>query len=243
MEQEKDISINEYEQARLDKLSKLQELGIDPFGGRFNDVEPLAEIKSKFDPEKKDLMVKGAGRIKLHRDIGSLIFITLQDRTGTLQIGLSKKLMADDWKVAKLLDLGDIVGAEGTLGQTKTGEITIWVTKLTLLAKATLPPPSKWHGLQDVEARYRQRYVDLFSNDKVLKTFEERAAIIETIREYLRGKKFTEVETPMMQPIAGGAALYHASQYAQHGFIHADCPGVVFETTAGGGDGTGVRDQ
>ena len=206
MEQEKDRKINEYEQARLDKLSKLRELGVDPFGGRFDDVEPLAQIKAKFAPENKDLRVKGAGRIKLHRDIGSLIFITLQDRTGTLQIGLSKKLLGDDWKIAKLLDLGDIVGAEGTLGQTQTGEITIWVTKLTLLAKATLPPPSKWHGLQDVEARYRQRYVDLFSNEKVLKTFEERAAIIEAIREYLRGRNFTEVETPMMQPLAGGAA-------------------------------------
>ena len=206
MEQKKDKSINEYEQARLDKLSKLQELGIDPFGGRYDDVESLAEIKAKHDSEKTDITVRGAGRIKLHRDIGNLIFITLQDRTETLQIGLSKKLLADDWKIARLLDLGDIVGAEGTLGQTKTGEITIWVTKLTLLAKATLPPPSKWHGLKDIEARYRQRYVDLFSNEKVLKTFEERAAIIDTIREYLRGKDFTEVETPMMQPIAGGAA-------------------------------------
>ena len=203
---EKERAVSEYEQARREKLAKLRDLGIDPFGGRYEGAASLADIKERYDPDDEGQVVKGAGRIVLHRDIGGLIFITLRDRTGMLQIGLSKKLLGQDWQVAKLLDLGDILGAEGTLGRTKTGEITIWVRKLSLLAKATLPPPGKWHGLQDVEARYRQRYVDLFSNPKVMKIFEDRAAIIDTMRAYLREKGFIEVETPMMQPLAGGAA-------------------------------------
>ena len=119
---------------------------------------------------------------------------------------MSKKLLADSWKLAKLLDLGDIVGVKGSLGKTKTGEVTIWVTELTLLCKATVPPPEKFHGLQDVERRYRQRYVDLFSSPEVMATFKDRCHIVADIRRILTDKGFLEVETPMMQPIAGGAA-------------------------------------
>ena len=198
--------LNEYEQARRDKLDKLRKLGVEPYGGRFPGTESLAVIGAKYDPAHEDQRVRGAGRIVLHRDIGKLIFITLRDWTGTIQIGLSKNLLKETWAVAKLLDLGDIVGVEGTLGKTKTGEITIWVTEFTLLSKATLPPPGKWHGLQDVEQRYRQRYVDLFANPEVMDTFKARSAIVGMIRQFMDERGFLEVETPMMQSLAGGAA-------------------------------------
>jgi lysyl-tRNA synthetase class 2 len=207
MEQERETqTVNEYEQARREKLSKLRELGVEPYGGRFDGAEPLEKVKAKYDAKSEEQIVKGAGRIILHRDIGKLIFLTLRDWTGTLQVGLSKKLLDQGWAKAKLLDLGDLIGVEGKLGKTKTGEITIWVTQMELLCKATTPPPGKWHGLQDVEQRYRQRYVDLFSNPGVMATFRERVAIIEVIRDFLRGRGFLEVETPMMHAIAGGAA-------------------------------------
>jgi lysyl-tRNA synthetase, class II len=198
--------VNEYEAARREKLGKLRDLGVDPYGGRYEGAEPLAEIAKKYDPQREDQVVRGAGRIVLLRDIGSLTFMTLRDWSGTLQIGISKKMVGPAWAVAKLLDLGDIIGVAGTLGRTKTGEITIWVTEFKLLAKATLPPPEKWHGLQDVDLRYRQRYVDLFANPDVMAVFKDRSAIMATIRRFLTERGFMEVETPMMQPIAGGAA-------------------------------------
>jgi len=198
--------INEYEQARLEKLTKLRQMGVEPYGSRYDGAEALADIAAKYDPQNEEQVVCGAGRIVLLRDIGRLIFITIRDWTGQVQIGLSKKLLGDQWQVAKLLDLGDLVGAKGALGRTKTGEITIWVSELTLLCKATTPPPGKWHGLQDVELRYRRRYVDLFANPQVMETFKTRAAIVQAIRQFMTDRGFLEVETPMMQPIAGGAA-------------------------------------
>ena len=206
-QESQNVSVNEYEQARRAKLPKLRELGVDPYGGKFAEGEALAAIREKFDSEREDISVTGAGRIVLFRDIGKLIFMTVRDSGGSIQVGLSKNILGEThWKVAKLLDLGDIVGVSGILGKTKTGEITIWAKELTLLSKATLPPPEKFHGLQDVELRYRQRYVDLFTNPEVMATFKDRAAIIETIRRYLSDRGFIEVETPMMQGIAGGAA-------------------------------------
>ncbi len=203
---EQNSPVNEYEQARLEKLAKLRALGIDPYGGKFPNAQPLQTIADKYDPENEEQTVCGAGRIILLRDIGKLIFITLRDRTGTIQTGLSKKFLGQTWDAAKLLDLGDIIGIEGMLGKTKTGEITVWATSFNLLCKATLPPPGKWHGLQDVELRYRRRYVDLFTNPDVMATFRDRIAIIQTIRQFLQDRQFLEVETPMMHAIAGGAA-------------------------------------
>ncbi len=198
--------ISEYEQVRLDKLAKIKELGIDPYGQFYPGVESAASVAGKYDPENEEQEVCAAGRIILHRAMGSLMFSTIRDSSGNIQIGMSKKLLAESWKLAKLLDLGDIVGVKGTLGKTKTGEVTIWVTELTLLCKATVPPPEKFHGLQDVERRYRQRYVDLFSNPESMATFKDRCHIVSDIRRLLTDKGFLEVETPMMQPIAGGAA-------------------------------------
>jgi lysyl-tRNA synthetase class 2 len=198
--------MSKFERQRQEKLSRLRELGVDPYGGRYEGNESSASIKQRFSDDREDQQACAAGRIVLLRDIGKLIFITLRDSSGAIQLGLSKKLLASEWEMVKLLELGDIVGARGKLGRTKTGEITIWVEEVTLLGKALLPPPEKFHGLADVDLRYRQRYVDLWANPEVMERFKKRSAIISTIREYLEGLGFCEVETPMMQTIAGGAA-------------------------------------
>ena len=235
---------------RKAKLEKIRALGVDPYGARFADIATHADIRAAAEQmninpgqvcEGDQACFRAAGRVVLHRDIGSLIFMTVRDRTGELQFGLSKKMVAGSagvlptreaterrsdettegqtekradpfldgataWKVAKLLDLGDVVGADGQLGRTKTGELTLWVTRLTLLSKCLRPPPEKWHGLTDVEARYRRRYVDLLSNPDSQQVFLMRARIIDYARQVLRQRGFIEVETPVLQPIYGGAA-------------------------------------
>ncbi len=198
--------VSKFEQQRQSKLSQMKELGIDPYGGRYDGVESAKDIHGKYKEDDQSLQAKAAGRIVLLRDIGKLIFITLRDSSGTIQIGLSKKLLSEQWTLVKLLELGDIIGASGQLGKTKTGEITIWADNLVLLSKCLLPPPEKFHGLADIDQRYRQRYVDLWANPEVMERFKDRSAIVKTIREFLTSRGFLEVETPMMQTIAGGAA-------------------------------------
>jgi lysyl-tRNA synthetase, class II len=198
--------VSKFEQQRREKLSRIRELGVEPYGARYEGAEPAEEIKGRFKDDDPAQQAKCAGRTVLLRDIGKLIFITLRDRSGTIQVGLSKKLLGEQWELAKLLELGDIIGAAGSLGRTKTGEITIWADQLVLLSKCLLPPPEKFHGLADIDQRYRQRYVDLWANPEVMERFRKRSAIISTIRDFLRSKDFLEVETPMMQAIAGGAA-------------------------------------
>jgi lysyl-tRNA synthetase class 2 len=197
-----------FEHQRHEKLAEVQQMGLDPYGGRYEDVEPAESARARFKDGDESQRARCAGRIVLLRDIGKLIFITLRDRTGTIQVGLAKNLVGEQWRLAKLLDLGDIIGAEGKLGKTKTGEITIWVEEngLTLLSKCLCQPPEKFHGLADVDQRYRQRYVDLWANPEVLDRFKKRSAIVGTIRQFLEARGFIEVETPMMQAIAGGAA-------------------------------------
>jgi lysyl-tRNA synthetase class 2 len=197
-----------FEQQRQEKLSQVKELGLDPYGARYENVEPAESVKARFKDGDESQRARCAGRIVLLRDIGKLIFITLRDRSGTIQIGLAKNLMGEQWRLAKLLDLGDIIGAEGRVGRTKTGEITIWGEEngLTLLSKCLCQPPEKFHGLADIDQRYRQRYVDLWANPEVMDRFRKRSLIVRTIRQFLEAKGFIEVETPMMQAIAGGAA-------------------------------------
>jgi lysyl-tRNA synthetase class 2 len=199
---------DKFEQQRQDKIEKLVALGIDPHGSRYDQVEPAESIKARFQDEQEGQQARCAGRIVLFRDIGKLIFITLRDRSGTIQVGLSKSILKDQWPLAKLLDLGDLIGAAGPLGRTRTGEITIWVEEngLTFLSKCLSQPPEKFHGLADIDQRYRQRYVDLWANPEVMERFKKRSAIIATIRQFLEARGFLEVETPMMQAIAGGAA-------------------------------------
>ena len=202
-------NVSKLEHQRMEKLSRIRELGIDPYGERFDQTESAGNIKAGFKENDDTQQAKCAGRIVLLRDIGKLIFITLRDWGGTIQIGLSKKLMSDQWPLVKLLELGDIIGAAGRLGKTKTGEITIWADKITMLSKSLEQPPEKFHGLADKDLRYRQRYVDLWANPEVMELFKNRSAIISTVRQFLKGKGFLEVETPMMQSVAGGAAAKH----------------------------------
>jgi lysyl-tRNA synthetase class 2 len=197
---------DKFEQGRQDKLSQIKQMGIDPYGGRYESAQAATDVKAGFKDEQEGQKAKCAGRIVLLRDIGKLIFLTLRDSSGTIQAGLSKNLLEAKWGFVKLLEVGDIIGVSGQLGKTKTGEITIWADEVVLLSKSVLPPPEKWHGLADIDLRYRQRYVDLWANPDVMELFKKRSAIIRTIREFLTGRGFIEVETPMMQTIAGGAA-------------------------------------
>ncbi len=195
-----------FERQREQKLARIKDLGVDPYGTRYDGAEAAVDIKAGFEEHNETQRAKCAGRIVLLRDIGKLIFITLRDSSGAIQVGLSRKLLDQQWPLAKLLELGDIIGASGQLGKTRTGEITIWADDLCLLAKCLRQPPEKFHGLADVDLRYRRRYVDLWANPEVMERFKKRSAIIATIREFLRQRGFLEVETPMMQTIAGGAA-------------------------------------
>jgi len=194
------------QQQRKEKLQRIGQLGIDPYGGRFDNVESTQSARARFDEKEQGQKAICAGRIVLLRDIGKLIFMTLRDSSGTIQLGLSKKLLESQWELIKLFDLGDVIGAEGQLGLTKTGELTIWVEKVTILAKSLLQPPEKFHGLADIDIRYRRRYVDMWANPEVTDKFKKRIAMILTIRSLLQEKGFYEVETPMMQAIPGGAA-------------------------------------
>ncbi|HSU66775.1 MAG TPA: amino acid--tRNA ligase-related protein, partial [Tepidisphaeraceae bacterium] len=201
---------NPYEAERRQKLQKLRDLGVDPYGARTEGVLPLHAIKTSYNPEMGHdggPVVKGAGRVLLKRDMGKLSFLTLRDESGDLQVAIDKRRVDEtSWAVRDLLDLGDQIVVQGPLGTTNKGEITIWATKVEMAAKALLPPPAKWEGLSDVELRYRQRYVDLWANPDVMKQLKLRMKIVAEIRRYMSDRGYLEVETPMMQPLAGGAA-------------------------------------
>jgi len=191
---------------RLNKLEKIRALGIDPFGGRYDGTRPLAEVAASFR-EDAEVPAKSAGRITAMRKHGKTAFLDLRDQTGRLQVYLRQNDLGPEvFERLDLLDLGDIIGAEGKLFKTRTGEVTVHAEKFEILTKALLPLPEKWHGLRDVELRYRQRYLDLISNPEVMGTFLTRTKIIARIRSFLTERGFLEVETPMMQPQAGGAA-------------------------------------
>ena len=196
---------------RVARLEKWRAAGVEPYGGRVDGLATAAEARGlhkgvDVTPHDGGERAKVAGRIVLYRDIGKLIFLTIQDWTGRIQVGLAKQYFPDKWPQAKLLELGDIAWFEGKVGHTKTGEVTIWADGLGILSKALLPPPDKFHGLHDTETRYRQRYVDLFANPDSMDVFLFRCRMIDSIRDFLKGRRFVEVETPMMQAIAGGAA-------------------------------------
>ena len=194
-------------QDRLKCLEKIRALGINPYGGRYDSARPIAEILTGYQEGEADQQADAAGRIILLRPMGKLIFAHFRDQTGMMQICLRRDALDEkSWQLAKLLDIGDIIAAAGDLSKTRTGEITIFVNRLTLLCKSLLPMPEKFHGLVDIEKRYRQRYLDLMSNPEALELAKKRIAIVEHIRDFLRKRGFNEVETPMMQPIYGGAA-------------------------------------
>lgn len=195
-----------YEQERLDKLQKMCEKGVEPYGKRYDNTQSIQSILDSFIADRDDIKVKTAGRISTMRPHGKTAFLDIRDWTGKIQVYIKlDKVGPEKFEIFKLLDLGDIVGAEGTLFKTRTGEITIYADDFTILTKSLLTPPEKWHGLKDVELRHRQRYVDLFTNTEVMDTFLKRIKIMKHIRKFLDDRGFVEVETPMMQSIPGGA--------------------------------------
>ena len=189
---------------RTKKRDALREMGVDPYGSRTDNVDPIGDVTGNYE-EGRAVCV--AGRLLAIRNFGKAAFVNVHDSTDKVQAYVRKDQIGDEaFSVFKQLDLGDLVCFRGDLGKSKTGEITVFAKELKILGKALLPPPEKWHGLRDVELRYRNRYVDLFANPEVMKTFRQRARIISLTRKYLDEKAFMEVETPMMQPIPGGAA-------------------------------------
>ncbi len=195
---------------RVKKLKTLEEYGVEPYGQRFNVTHSVKEIKDEFDSLKEEesgpVEVQLAGRLMLMRGHGKAIFADLHDESGRLQIYLKLDILGEEqFEIAKLIERGDIIGVKGHIFKTRTGELTLKVEKLTVLAKALRPLPEKWHGLRDIEARYRERYVDLIVNPQVKDIFLKRSRIITLTREFLNERGYLEVETPMMQSIPGGA--------------------------------------
>ncbi len=210
------------DEARREKLHKLQELGIDPWGARFDGHQPIGQIRareseittgpappegSRHGPEQQGPRVRAAGRIMLLRDAGKLLFIDLRDQTERIQLYIGKKQVGDqNWAVAQCLDLGDIIGVDGELKHTQKGELTIFVDALHFLSKSLDPPPDKHHGLSDPNLRQRMRYLDLIHGDGVRERFLRRTQIVQSFRNTLAAERFVEIEGPTLHTIAGGAA-------------------------------------
>lgn len=197
---------------RYKKLEELREIGIDPYGGQFIPDSKIVDLINKFKGvsqevlENEKINVKIAGRIIAFRDFGKAVFAHLQDYTSKIQIYLRKDILKEKFQLLKKLDIGDIIGVTGRLFRTKTNELTVEVSDFFILSKSLRPLPEKWHGLRDIEIRYRQRYLDLIVNPQVREIFIKRSAIIKAIRDFLEQNDFIEVETPMMHQIPGGAA-------------------------------------
>ncbi|MDN5326296.1 MAG: lysyl-tRNA synthetase, class [Moorella sp. (in: firmicutes)] len=197
---------NDLMAVRLEKLHQLQEAGIEPYGGRFEVTHSTAAIREGFE-ELEGQEVALAGRLRAIRSHGKASFADLQDREGRLQLYIRLDNVGPGiYELFQKLDIGDIIGVRGKVFRTHRGEISVEVHQLTLLCKSLRPLPEKWHGLKDVDLRYRQRYLDLIVNPEVKQVFITRARIIRAIRSFLDSRGFLEVETPTMHPIAGGAA-------------------------------------
>jgi len=197
---------------RRANLEELRKLGVRPYPHRFNSQATVDDIvrahgeKTGDTLDAEQITTRTAGRILAIRSFGKANFLVLSDGKSRIQVYIRQDALSErDFQIFKLLDFGDWVGVEGRLFRTKTKEFTIWASNLEFLAKCLLPLPEKWHGLTDVEIRYRQRYLDLIVNPDARKVFEVRSRVVTAIREFLIARSFLEVETPMMQPIAGGA--------------------------------------
>lgn len=201
-------------QDRLKKLETLREEGVNPFPNDFKPNCTAVEFTKEFDEFSKEELAENdvenyvlAGRVVAMRSFGKAAFAHIQDRSGKLQTYIKKDKVGEEaYKIFKTVDVGDFIGVEGVPFRTKTDELTLEVVSVRLLVKGLSPLPEKWHGLKDIEARYRQRYVDLIANPDVKDVFLKRSAIVKFIRNYLEEKDYVEVETPMMQQIPGGAA-------------------------------------
>ena len=215
--------------ARRAKLAWMrEELGVEPYGSRVDGIVCLREARARFDESAHQAHVDSvsarredqgvelvddrprvlvAGRIVQHRDVGKLVFMVVRDHSDDLQLSVSKAaLAAESFKLAKKVDYGDVVVAEGRMGKTQRGEVCLWVDRFEIHVKSLAPPPGKHHGLSDPEIRYRRRYVDMYANPETIKVFKARSRIVSRIRSFMDARDYLEVETPMMQPMAGGAA-------------------------------------
>ncbi len=186
---------------RIEKIKQLKELGVDPYIGKTERMDVVAEAR-----EKEGEKVKVVGRVMAIRGHGGLIFMDLRDESGQMQLVIKKDNVSErEWLIQELVDIGDFVQAGGGVFKTKAGEISVEVKVFGLLSKAVRPLPSSWHGFKDVEERYRQRYVDLILNPEVRKVFDARTRMVRFLRQFMDKKGFMEVETPVLQPIYGGA--------------------------------------
>ncbi len=196
---------------RLEKARALRALGVDPYPTRYPRTHGLAEIKAAHDAKTleqldgEDNQVKIAGRVMTLRGHGKASFATLSDGAGELQVYIRSDDVGDGYQLLDFVDRGDFLGISGRVMRTRKGELSVQAKEMTFLSKALLPPPEKWHGLSDVEIRYRQRYVDLMMNPEVRRTFLARSAMVSEMRRFLDDRGYVEVETPMMHPVAGGA--------------------------------------
>ena len=205
--------LNDQIRQRLAKVDALKAHGVDPFGRRFEVADSAEALHRRHGASSREALGDAkpsaavGGRVVALRRFGKAAFAHLQDGSGRIQVYLKKDVLpADDFAIVEQLDLGDFIGVRGRLFRTKTDELTIEAASVTHLAKALRPLPEKWHGLTDVETRYRQRYLDLIANPAVKDTFVRRSRIIESMRSFFNARGFLEVETPMMQAIPGGAA-------------------------------------
>jgi lysyl-tRNA synthetase class 2 len=208
------------EAARREKLRKIRELGVDPWGSRFDNHQPIGEIRQRESeivahdsaeagkaPETHGPKVRAAGRILRQRTAGKALFLDLWDWSGQIQVLLGKRQVGDqNWELAQQFDLGDIIGVEGELSRTRMGELTIFASDLRFLTKALDTPPDKWKGLSDPERRQRMRYLDLIHSEGVLERFLRRTKIVQSIRNTLGSQGFVEIEGPTLHTVAGGAA-------------------------------------
>ena len=202
---------NELFRRRLAKLDTLRARGVDPFGGRFPVTHWAGDIRARLEAAAEDEIksagaVSLAGRIVALRHHGKTCFAHLRDQSGAIQLYSRADGLGDRYTLFTDLDVGDFIGVTGELFRTRTGELTVAVKGFEFLSKALRPLPEKWHGLKDVETRYRQRYVDLVVNPRVREVFILKTRLIQALRAFLDARGFLEVETPMMQPIPGGAA-------------------------------------
>jgi len=202
-----DQSTDQY-QVRLQKLNGLREAGIEPFAYRFAKTHSSKELLDNYEQlAESGTRVSIAGRLMTVRVMGKSIFAHMQDDAGQIQVYVKKDAVPEEqFKLFKKADLGDIYGVSGTLFTTRMGEKTVHVSELQILAKSLRPLPEKFHGLQDKEARYRRRYLDLITNPEVKETFRQRGQVVKAVRDFLDNEGFFEVETPVLQPIYGGAA-------------------------------------
>ncbi len=197
---------------RLDRAKQIEALGYKPYGHRFDTTNSIPQIVAEYGAKTAEELeprvnVRVAGRLQTVRRMGKAGFAHLQQGTERLQIYIKKDGLSEkDYELYQLLDIGDIIGCEGYLFRTRTNELSVHVEKLFFLSKTLLSMPEKWHGLEDIEVRYRQRYLDMISNPEVQKTFITRAKVVGSLRRQLEERGFIEVETPMMQPLYGGAA-------------------------------------